>query len=298
MAETSTAGSATTGAGGASAQSASSTTAAMSAAGAPPDDGPCDPDVDDCCPDDPQKTGPGLCGCGVADAPECAALRAALAHRYSFDAAGASAVDTAASAHGTVENTEIQTPGVVQLAGADSEQYVDLPNGILSALTNATLEVWLVWHGGDDWQRVFDFGSSDAGEELQGVGTSYLFLTPASSLGTLRVAWSVNGTGQETLVETAIPLPSEASTHLAVVVDDDNDLLSLYVDGTLQGSAAFADQLATLNDVNNWLGRSQFAADAALAATLDEVRIYRAALTADQLAASYQGGADPLFFAH
>lgn len=290
----------TTGVGGSSSPvnaAASDGSSTDGAAGAPPDSGECDPLVDDCCPDDPDKTGPGLCGCGVIDTSECAALRAALVHRYSFNEVGSAAMDAVSGDHGKLVNVQIQAAGSLELAGADSDQYVNLPNGIISVLTNATVEAWLVWHGGDSWQRVFDFGNNDSGEDAQGTGTTYLFLTPNSSASTLRVAFTADGPGSETIVETAAPMATETATHVAVVVDADNDALSLYVDGIPQGTAAFSGQLSMLDDVNNWLGKSQFSADPELGATLDELRIYRAALTEAQVAASYQGGPDPAFFA-
>lgn len=49
-------------------------------------------------------------------------------------------------------------------------------------------------------------------------------------------------------------------------------------------------ELAALNDVNNWLGRSNYLVDPPLSAVLVEFRIYSQALTAAQLAASFGAG--------
>jgi len=38
--------------------------------------------------------------------------------------------------------------GSLVLAGGTTDQFVDLPNGIIKSLTNATFEVWLTWAGG------------------------------------------------------------------------------------------------------------------------------------------------------
>jgi hypothetical protein len=81
---------------------------------------------------------------------------------------------------------------------------------------------------------------------------------------------------------------------LAVVVDDANDLISLYVNGAFRSSAAFAGHLSALVDVNNWLGRSQYA-DPSFAGTFDDFRIYKTALDASELAASYAAGPNPAF---
>ena len=50
-----------------------------------------------------------------------------------------------------------------------------------------------------------------------------------------------------------------------------------------------------LADVNNWLGRSQFASDADFKGSLHEFRIYNVALGAADLKLSATLGADPAF---
>ena len=45
-------------------------------------------------------------------------------------------------------------------------------------------------------------------------------------------------------------------------------------------------------DVNDWLGRSQFAADEGFTGSFLEFRIYSVALTAAQIQASYDAGPD------
>lgn len=261
------------------------------------DIGGCGPIAADACPTDPQKTEPGACGCGVVDTLECAVLRAALAHRYSFDGTGATALNSVGAANGVLMNSALSGSGALELAGTTSDQYVDLPNGIVSSLVNATFEVWLTWRGGAAWQRVFDFGSNENAEGSQGTGATYLFLTPlaANASGFVRVAFTTAGNGAETRLDATRALTASATSHVAVVIDDDKNLLSLYLDGALQGSVAFASQLSLLGDLNNWLGRSQFSTDPELNASLDEFRIYRAALTATEVGASFAAGPNPAF---
>jgi hypothetical protein len=251
----------------------------------------------DSCPTDPQKTEPGACGCGVVDTLECAVLRAALAQRFSFDGTGTTLQNSAGTGNGVLLNTALIGTGALELAGTTSDQYADLPSGIVSSLVNATFEVWLTWRGGAAWQRVFDFGSNQNAEGTQGVGATYLFLTPmaANTTGFVRVAFTTAGNGAETKLDATRALTVGAVSHVAVVVDDDKNLLSLYLDGALSGSVAFTSQLALLSDVNNWLGRSQFSTDPELNASLDEFRIYRAALTAAQIGASFAAGPNPAF---
>jgi hypothetical protein len=68
--------------------------------------------------------------------------------------------------------------------------------------------------------------------------------------------------------------------------------LALYIDGALAGSTPFQSQLSELSDVNNWLGLSQFSTDPLFEGSLLEFRIYGAALSAEQMALSFDLGPD------
>lgn len=247
--------------------------------------------VDDC-PDDPEKVEPGECGCGVPES--CLALETGLAHRYSFDDEGSVATDSIGTAHGTIVGVSAGAGKVV--FDGSTVAYVDLPNGIVSSLQDATIEVWLEWGGGNVWQRIFDFGTNSVGEGSQGEGTTYLYVTPKDGYtgNVLRSSFATSGVGSETTVRTAATLVSGSMQHLALVVDDTNDQLRLYLNGEAVGITGFTRSLSSLSDVNNWIGRSNFK-DAPLKATIEEFRIHKVALTADQVAASFDYGPNPSF---
>ncbi len=232
--------------------------------------------------------------CAPSQQADCESLAAALAHRYSFTGSGNAVIDSVGSAHGSIVNGQLSGAGSVVLTGAEApENYVNLPNGLVSALASATFEAWLSWSGGAPWQRIFDFGSSQTGENTRGGGAEYLFLTPRSDLDTVRVAFISSDTPGEIQVNSAAPLPTGVTSHVAVVVDAVADTLALFTNGALAGSIALPSSLAALaTDDNNWLGRSEFPTDPALAGSLLELRIYAAALSPQQLALSYQLGPD------
>lgn len=286
-------------------------------------------DCKDGCPADASKVAPGVCGCGLSDtanadndaavdckdacprdpalteAGACGCLPASLgatclAHRYQFEGTGAVVTDSiGASGNGTVVGATLSGSGTLVLAGGSSDQYVKLPSRLISGLGNsATIEAWVTWAGtGGDWQRVIDFGNSTAGQDMQGDGKSYLFLTPSAAGGGLRVAISAGaGGGEEDLVTASASLPTTL-THVAVVIDGAAKTLALYQGGALQGAASAIRPgitLGTIDDVNNWLGRSQYQADPELAGTYHELRIYSRALTAAQITASFTAGPDAL----
>ena len=247
----------------------------------------------DACPDDPEKLAPGQCGCGVAEA--CADLEAALAHRYDFSQKGTTASDLRGGAHALIVGTSA-AQGKVTFDGS-TVAYVDLPNGMISALQDASFEVWLEWVDGAVWTRIFDFGISDKGEGNQGLyPPTYLYLTPSDgkSGNAMRAAFSSNGINNEVAVRASKPLAIGSLQHLVLVVDDTNDELRLYVNGSLSAMNGFTEHLSSLNDVNNWLGRSNFQ-DAPLQGSIEEFRVYDVALDSAAVAASHEFGPNPSF---
>jgi hypothetical protein len=328
--------------------------------GTPDDDSDYDgvPNCHDTCPDDPTKTAPGACGCFIADTdtdhdgtadchdgcPQnparqtiglcgCAlpdtAAPFCLAHRYSFndgtpldggtpaDAGVADAGDAAAdgatttvrdsvgTANGTAVNVALSGTGSLTLAGAQTDQYVSLPSGIISALGNsATFEAWITWTGAAGaWQRVFDFGANDSTTPGgQGaLGLAFVFFSPARDTGVSLL--SVNTVGlTEVNGTTSFPPGLNAQQqphHLACVIDagaadGGAPSAAVYIDGTLVQRTPLISTLSGLTDVNNWLGRSQFGADPEFSGTYYEFRIHSSALTQQQITASIAAGPDAL----
>jgi hypothetical protein len=144
----------------------------------------------------------------------------------------------------------------------------------------------------------------------------------------MRVAYKRPGADEwEIIVDATRALPSGVQTHVAVVVDATAQTMSLFIDGRLENGVAYfrnpgdpaftsmqgpydwsapvagdggmvvppSVDLTEINDINNWLGRSQFIADEELQATFSEFRIYRAALSPELLEISHNGGPDAVF---
>src|SRR5439155_237808 len=155
-------------------------------------------------------------------------------------------------------------------------------------LADATFESWVTWKGSDGsgttWQRIFDIGDQ-SGAGASAVGRTYLFLTASGGQagGPLRAAYSLSGTTGETVVNSiAGMLPTGAKKQVAVVINDTANTMSLYLDGASVGSVQLVGRLSSINDVNCWLGRSQFAIDPEFNGSLHEFRVYNIALTASQ----------------
>src|SRR5579859_4644930 len=118
--------------------------------------------------------------------------QASLVHRYSFTT---DASDSVGTANGTNLVNTAQHPAALPVTYANGEAsfdgsggYIQLPGGLVSGLTNLSIEVWATWNGTPgstgDWQRFFDFGNTDTG----GAGAYDMFLTPSygGSAGKLR----------------------------------------------------------------------------------------------------------------
>ena len=244
----------------------------------------------DMCPDDPDKTGPGKCGCGTPDTDSvkgasCTAMLNSIVHRYSFEG---DAKDSIGTAHGTPMGGATISGGALNLAGGSSGQYLDLPNALISSLTSVTIEAYVTWTGAadGDWQRIFDFGSSNMAEGTQGTGAKYLFLSARK----LRACYTNASPTAEIFTDSATELTADP-TQLAVVVNATAHNLTLYLDGTAVGSSVTLNEpLSAINDVNNWLGRSQFAPDDYFGGKISEFRIYNAPLTGPELKTSKQMG--------
>jgi len=274
--------------------------------GIPDDDFDGDTTVDciEACPDNPARTEPaGACGCSsLADDAACTALRAALRNLYTFNGVGRAIVDATGGRNGRVLHAldtisleqldPLQMNGRLNLDGSGS--YVELPAGLLAGLVSATFEVWMTWRGGAFWTRVFDFGSDDGGDQPS--GETYLFLTPSNGTnGALRAAISAASVEGEVVAEGEAALPvagnlNGAPEHVAVVVDEATSSLQLYAAGALLGSAQLMTRLTAVDDVNDWLGRSNYRLDPPLYGSLIEFRIYERALTAEQIRVSYLAG--------
>ncbi|WP_082548336.1 LamG-like jellyroll fold domain-containing protein [Massilia sp. Root335] len=157
-----------------------------------------------------------------------------------------------------------------------STDYVNLPANLVTDLTDFTVACWVYWNAARTWERIFDFGS--------GTGR-YMFLTPRSGSGGARFAITVDGGHGEQAVSSTTALPTSQWVHVAVTLS--GRTATLYVNGAVAGtnSAEFLPPWQLGGTSQNWIGRSQYAADPYFNGRIDEFRIYRGALSAADIAA-------------
>ncbi|HWN94617.1 MAG TPA: LamG-like jellyroll fold domain-containing protein, partial [Methylomirabilota bacterium] len=238
-------------------------------------------------------------------------------HRYSFSnpsgSAGAATIqDLAGTAHGTVKGggttftgSRLTLPG----GASASAGYVDLPNGLLSTngVANGgsgkiTFEGWVKNTGTRNWGRVFDLGNGTAGEinDVGGdsEGRDYFFLSGTEGTNPQRHNTSIRnliapagsdiGVGWDTA-------NANRDYHFAVTWDEATGQVLSYENGALVSSITFnpaTDTFSNIQDVNVWLGRSQWTGDENFQGEYDEFRIYDRVLPPDQVRQAYAAGPD------
>lgn len=194
--------------------------------------------------------------------------------------------DSIGGNHATTVGSPAFTTGkkgqAIDLDGTDD--YIALPSGIVNS-EDYTIAAWINWDGGNQWQRIFDFGNSTS---------QYMFLTPRSGGNTLRFAIITSGYSSEQRLETSQPATGE---WVHVAVTQSGNVGKLYVNGAPAASNnSMTISPADFYPLFNYIGKSQFP-DPLFNGRIDEFRIYNYALSDLDVSAVYQGNTAPIFTA-
>ena len=188
--------------------------------------------------------------------------------------------------------------------------YVDLPNGIVSARTNITIEIWATPLSTPNWARIFEFGRTATGDGLGAAG-EYTGASTEAAPGTtqaqddimLSAAVGTNISEQRfeaelggtvTNLDAGLATVAGVPHHYAVTFTDGAGIYTnhggrwqWYRDGDPVTFLDVSNHLAAISDVNNWLGRSQWSADSLANNDYAEVRISTVAMSRGQVLANY-----------
>jgi hypothetical protein len=234
----------------------------------------------------------------------------ALVHRYAFNEKTNDWIvhDSVGGAHGRLFNTS-QNPvpnalltgkGEMKLTGGGGLSssvlgYAALPPGIISSLSEVTVEAWVTWtlNTSWPWQRIFDFGNPSSG----GSGT-YFFMTTEANTFTpghdiARTTISTNGINYESpRLDWTNILSLNVTSFVAVTYSPVRGIAKFYINGQPVSSGTATIPLSAIIDTNNWLGRSQYSQDSYFGGRYNEFRIYRGLLSDSDVAADYAAGPD------
>jgi arabinan endo-1,5-alpha-L-arabinosidase len=206
-----------------------------------------------------------------------------LAHRYSFTSSSSNMIwDSAGMAHGSLEGQATVINNALQLNGGYGN-FVNLPGGLVSGSTAATIEFWATFGANGSGAPVFDFGNM-----TNQLGQNYLSFTPQSAAGGAQLAAATtSGTFNLATPQSFNNLPLQVDC----IIDPAGGYEAIYTNGTLASSATGAvPPLSSVNSAWSFIGQSFFGTNAWLNASLDEFRIYDGRLSPAQIAANYQLG--------
>jgi hypothetical protein len=222
--------------------------------------------------------------------------------RYRFDeSSGSTAADssgngrngtltTVGSGTATFSTTRQVGTGALSLMATNNANgaYVSLPASLnaMGATTAITIATWVNITTDRPWAKVFDFNNSST--------TGYMTLTTYQNQSTpnsARFTITTTTNTAEQLVASSGRLSIGVWHHIAVVLGAGATTYTgtLYIDGAVAGT----NDMMTLrpsnlgSTVNNWLGRSAYAADPLFSGLLDDFRIYNRPLSASEIAALY-----------
>jgi hypothetical protein len=246
-----------------------------------------DATLPDECPDVDQSLR-GSCGCGFEPSPLCEELAQGLVHRYSFDGTGTTVVDSVGDADGFTVDVELDGSGELDLDGQSA--HAQLPAGISSEFQDATFEAWVTWYGGDNNQRILNFGTPDPSD---GAPLEYISLTPSSgNTPGLTFAYRTDPDISGISLRAPDPLPESTMQHVTVAFDGSGGTVRLYQGSELLISDTTTDNLQSLADEVNYLGRALYSGYPFLQARIYEFRIYGVALSTEQVQKSDELGPD------
>ncbi|HEY7089061.1 MAG TPA: LamG domain-containing protein [Tepidisphaeraceae bacterium] len=228
--------------------------------------------------------------------------RAGLIHRYSFSDKGTTAKDSVGNVDAKLkgdgaklEDGKLVIKNDEGVNSADEKlSYCEFASPILpkasGADASASVVVWFSAKEPAPYARIFNFSDAEAGE-----GRAFLYFTARNADDKARIGITATDAGAKTFQD--LDRLDDGATHMvAVVVDGATKKLHVYVDGKEPNPAEDLgdNTLDKVRPVSNWIGRSSFDNDPGLTATIDELRVYDNALTAEQVAAAHKAGADTL----
>ncbi|MEY4243536.1 MAG: hypothetical protein RLZZ245_1121 [Verrucomicrobiota bacterium] len=207
---------------------------------------------------------------------------------------------------------------------ANLSAYVDLPNGIISSKTSLTFELWATQVSARNWQRILDIGRTDltGNSAAQGAGAApgeilhtattapggtfssdnlMLAINRGTAANQQRLVGRLNDAG-ELATDSGVTLATGIRHHFAITYTDgagasgsSGGQLAWYLNGALAATRDLPFKLSAIEDVNNWLGRSQYSNDSCANVIYDEVRIHRRALSQKEILNSISIGPNPTF---
>jgi hypothetical protein len=206
----------------------------------------------------------------------------ALTHLYTFNDGLAN--DWIGNSHGTLVNGAKVTSGQLVLANAGVTsgqasvvQHMRLPAGVLPASGSFTIAAWFATQDAANLSRVFDIG-----DQAGTTGNSFVYFVPQGEFD--ESVTGIQAASQSVRLASGPALDDGMQHLVAVVVDAGAGLLRLYVDGVQVDSESLdGADAGSIDDALGYLGRSLFDVDPGFTGSINELRIYDEARTANSI---------------
>jgi autotransporter-associated beta strand protein len=215
-----------------------------------------------------------------------------LANRYSFTT---DATDSVGGQDGTLFGDALVSGGQLVLDGT-SGTYMELPPNLFNGAnaTALTIEFWATFGVNSGFARVFDFGYTNVtGGNV--VGANYVAFTPNNGSGSHQILIDSASDPAFQQVTTAAGALDGLTRHIACVIDSPNKTMSIYTNGVLESvNTNMTIGINSLNDAFSYVGRSLFPNDPYLNGSIDELRIFKGALSGITIKQSDDQGPDTL----
>lgn len=177
------------------------------------------------------------------------------------------------------------------IAGADSlngsNQYLNAASGFADWSNGFTYTGWAWWASTGSYARLFDFGNGSTADNVY---------SGRSGTSTNSVTELYNNTSSGGLKTTTGTIATGVWGHFAVTVS--GTTIKMYKNGNLEGTATSSQSLRNVTRTNNYLGRSNWGADAYYQGKFDEVAIADTVRDANWIKLAYQNqrrDSTPLF---
>ena len=162
--------------------------------------------------------------------------------------------------------------------GSDGGQYFSVPTvnlGKMSSEHGFSICVWFMFDSVRAWTRIFDFG--------EGAASGRLFLARNEGLSTLRLDFKSRIDGDVLLSSN----PVGQGTWRHMCVSNQGREWTIYENGIRSESVFASFDLDSIDLTSNFLGRSNWDDDLLLQGKLDEFRLYKKALSWNEVAEIY-----------
>jgi hypothetical protein len=172
----------------------------------------------------------------------------------------------------TVSITTAAQSGQNFLSLNGTNQYATLPQQSFGG--PLTIESWVKINSYTNWSRIIDLGN--------GPGQHNIFLGQFESSGKLTFQ-VFDGSGNEMIkLISSTQMALNEWTHVAATIDGQRNV-KLYINGAVVDTGVTSSLPPIMQRSNNYVGRSNWGSDAYFNGSIDELRIYNTARTADTI---------------